>query len=90
MNLNAPGHPGGHSALVRMRLQFAGQTFRISQMGPDFLFVESTIDHPPAVGRIELQVDASHRARDVFLQDGMKAGEHRVALALVPKCAALE
>lgn len=83
MNLNEPAHPGGHSALVRMRLQFAGQTFRISQMGPDFLFVEGTIDHPPAIARIELQVDASHRAWDVFLPEGMRAGEERVELAAV-------
>lgn len=83
MNLNPSAHPGGHSALVRMRLQFAGQTFRISQMGDDFLFVEGTINHPPAIGRIELQVDESHRAWDVFLPEGMRAGEERVALAAV-------
>jgi len=79
----ASAHSGGHSAMVRMRLQFAGQTFRIAQMGADFLFVESTIDHPPGAGRIELQVDASHRAWDVFLPDGMRASEERVALAAI-------
>ena len=71
---------GGHSALVRMRLLVNGTSFRIAQMGPDFLFVESPADHPPARATIELQVDDARRTWEVNLPHGMKAGDERVAL----------
>ena len=66
-----------------MRLRMNGMTFRISQMGADFLFVESTGDYPPTRATIELQVDDVHRAWDVNLPEGMKAGDERVALAAI-------
>jgi hypothetical protein len=72
---------GGHSALVRMRLLLDGRSFRIAQMGPDFLFVESPGDHPPTRATIEMQVDGSQRTWEVNLPQGLKAGEPRVCLA---------
>jgi hypothetical protein len=74
---------GGHSALVRMRLLLNGMSFRIAQMGPDFLFVDSPADHPPTRATIELQVDDSHRTWEVNLPHGMKSGDERVALGAV-------
>ncbi|HLP77761.1 MAG TPA: hypothetical protein VK327_12685 [Candidatus Paceibacterota bacterium] len=73
----------GHSALVRMRLLLNGMSFRITQMGPDFLFVEAPSDHPPMRAVIQLQVDDSHRSWEVNLPRGMKAGDERVVLAPV-------
>lgn len=73
---------GGHSALVRMRLLLNGMSFRIAQMGPDFLFIESPGDHPPARATIEMQVDGSQRAWEVTLPQGMKAGNARVMLGI--------
>jgi len=64
-----------------MRLCVNGLSFRISHMGPDFLFVDSPSDHPPTHGIIELQVDDSQRSWEVNLPNGMKAGDKRVALA---------
>jgi hypothetical protein len=71
---------GGHSALVRMRLYVNGMSFRIAQMGPDFLFVEAPSDHPPARATIELHVDESERSWEVNLPQGMKSGDERVML----------
>jgi hypothetical protein len=64
-----------------MRLRLNGLTFRIAQMGPDFLFVESPSDVPPTHAVIELQVDDAQRSWEVNLPHGMKAGDERVALA---------
>ena len=64
-----------------MRLVLDGMTFRIAQMGPDFLFVESPSDHPPARATIELHVDDSQRCWEVDLPQGMKAGDQRVDIA---------
>jgi hypothetical protein len=69
---------GGHSALVRLLL--SGTTYRISQMGPDFLFIESPGNHPPGRAVIEFQVDDSQHSWEVTLPHGMKAGEERVEL----------
>jgi hypothetical protein len=74
---------GSHSALVRMRLILNGMSFRIAQMGPDFLFVESPSDHSPGPATIELQVDESQRSWEVALPQGMKAGDERVILAAI-------
>ena len=73
---------GGHSALVRMRLLVNGASFRIAQMGPDFLFVESPGDHPPSRATIEMQVDGSQRAWEVTLPLGMKSNSGRVVLGM--------
>jgi hypothetical protein len=63
-----------------MKLLVNGTAFRISQMGPDFLLVESAVDHPPCQAIIELQVDDSRRSWVVRLPYGMRAGEPRVVL----------
>ena len=65
-----------------MRLLLNGTSFRIAQMGPDFLFVESPGDHPPARATIEMQVDDSQRTWEVNLPQGMKAGNGRVLLGI--------
>jgi hypothetical protein len=74
---------GGHSALVRMRLRLNGLSFRIAQMGPDFLFIESPSTHAPARATIELQVDDAQRTWEVDLPQGIKAGDERVMLAAI-------
>ena len=74
---------GGHSALVRIWLHLNGTSFRIAQMGPDFLFIESPRDHPPGRATIELHVDDSHRVWDVHLPDGISTESERVAIAAI-------
>jgi len=39
---------GAHSAQVEMRLIVNGESISITHMGPDFLFIQSAGDHPPA------------------------------------------
>lgn len=64
-----------------MRLLFNGTRFRISQMGPDFLFVDSPVSHPPGRAVIELKVDDAERSWAVILPLGMRQDEQRVELA---------
>ena len=73
---------GAHSARVEMRLIVNGSSVSITQMGPDFLFVESASDHPPGEATIVLQVDDSERQWQVRLPDGISKDAKRVALAL--------
>jgi hypothetical protein len=74
---------GGHSAQVNMQLLVNGKSIRIAQMGPDFLFLDAPVDHPPTNARLVLQVDASERRWDVHLPDGISASSKRVAIAPV-------
>ncbi|MCP5525504.1 MAG: hypothetical protein H7A47_01690 [Verrucomicrobiales bacterium] len=81
--MQVPLSNGGHSARVRMRLHVSGASFPISQMGPDFLLVEAPCEHPPGRGRIELQVDDSHRTWEVDLPEGVKADREEVPVRAV-------
>jgi len=65
-----------------MRLIVNGSSISITQMGPDFLFVESTSDQPPCEATIVLRVDDSERQWRVRLPEGISKGLKRVALAV--------
>jgi hypothetical protein len=64
-----------------MRLVVNGLSLRVAQMGPDFLLVESPVNHPPADASVVLQVDQSERRWRVRLPDGMSASAKRVIIA---------
>lgn len=65
-----------------MFLIVSGSSIGITQMGPDFLFVESGSDHPPSDATIVLRVDASERRWQVRLPNGVSKDAKRVTLAL--------
>lgn len=67
-----------------MRLIVNGMSLRITQMGADFVFVDSATDHPPGEGSIVFRVDDSESQWKVSLPDGVSKDSHRVALALCP------
>ena len=63
-----------------MRLLVNGAALSITQMGPDFLFVESAANYPPGEATIVLQVDQNERRWTVRLPDGISAGSERVTI----------
>lgn len=65
-----------------MRLIVNGSSISITQMGPDFLFVESGSDQLPCEATIVLRVDDSERQWRVRLPEGISKGLKRVALAV--------
>ena len=73
---------GARSAQVEMQLIINGSSISITQMGPDFLFIEGGLDHPPGQATIVLQVDDAERRWQVNLPDGICKGAKRIALAL--------
>jgi hypothetical protein len=72
---------GGHSAQVKMRLLLNGSSMPIMQMGPDFLIVQSPVEHPPTDATIELCIDASERRWPIRLPHGMSAASRAVAIS---------
>ena len=73
----------GHSAQIEMQLLVNGSTLSIGQMGPDFLFLDDPIDHPPADAVIVFSVDGNERRWAVRLPEGIAGGRQRVAIAKV-------
>ena len=65
-----------------MRLHVSGLSLRITHMGPDFVLVESPVDHVPDEACIFLKVDDSESQWRVRLPEGISKDSNRVALAL--------
>ena len=72
---------GAHSAQVEMGLIVNGERVSLTQMGPDFLFVEAGREHPPGYGTIILRVDRNERRWEVWLPDGIRSNQQRVAIS---------
>lgn len=64
-----------------MRLLVNGLSLPVAQMGPDFVLLDSPVNHPPAAASVVLQVDQSERRWNVKLPNGISAGQKRVAIA---------
>jgi hypothetical protein len=71
----------GHSANVVMALLLNGQSLPIAQMGPDFLLLDSPIEHPPAIADVVLSVDGEEERWTVRLPEGIQAARRRVAVS---------
>ena len=70
----------GHSADVRMSLAVNGQSLRIAQLGPHFLILSDSVDHPPADAEIQMSVDGHESRWSVFLADGISQSKSRVVI----------
>ena len=64
-----------------MHLELDGKTLSVGQLGPDFLILDTAIDHPPARGRLFFSVDGNEREWDIHLPEGLSAGSRRVVIA---------
>jgi hypothetical protein len=65
-----------------MRLLVNGLSLRITHMGPDFVLLESPVDHVPGEASISLKVDDSESQWKVRLPEGISKASNRVALVL--------
>ena len=72
---------GGHSAQVKMHLLLNGSSIPVAQMGPDFIILESTTEHPPSDATIELRIDASERRWKVRLPHGISSASRTVTIS---------
>jgi hypothetical protein len=78
----AEHNQGAYSARVNMELIVSGSSISVTHMGPDFILIEPSDDHPPGEATLVLQVDQSERHWQVKLPDGIPGGSKRVALTL--------
>ena len=72
----------GHSADVRMELLLNGAALRIVQLGPDFLILDESANHPPSDAEIALHVDGRERRWHVRLLAGFSADASRIPISI--------
>ena len=73
----------GYSADVRMQLNVNGRSYRIGQLGPDFLILDDHLDLPQAQGEITISIDGQVRRWQVQLPEGMSSAK---ALCPIRRC----
>lgn len=73
--------PDELSAKIRMSLIVNGSTLPIAQLGPDFLLLRETLNHPSTEASIVMQIDGNERQWTVRLPDGLSEGVNRVRIA---------
>ena len=64
-----------------MQLLVNGSTLPIAQLGPDYLILRGTAEHPPTDATIIMRVDANERRWKVRLPEGIAARQERVVMA---------
>ena len=64
-----------------MRLLVNGFSLAVTQMGRDFLLVETPVNHPPTDASVILQVDESERRWNVRLPEGISVASKRVVIS---------
>jgi hypothetical protein len=69
-----------HSADVRIELCVNGHILPVSHLGPDFVVLKDTVEHPPAEAEIALSIDGDESRWRVRLPEGInsKQGKTRI------------
>lgn len=65
-----------------MHLSVNGHVLTIGHLGPDYVILDTPIDHPPANAEISLSVDGKTNRWPVRLVDGLSANCPRSRVAL--------
>ena len=71
-----------HSADVRMHLSVNGHMLSIGHLGPDYLVLDTPIDHPPSDAEISLSVDGKESRWEVKLVDGLSVERARARISI--------
>ena len=71
----------GHSAIVKMHLVVDGRRLRIGQMGPNYLIMDDTLDHPPGEAEIIFSVDGRVEQWTVRLPNGLRSDQNHVLVS---------
>jgi len=67
-----------------MELRLNGHVLPISHLGPDYLILRNSAEHPPADAEIMLSIDGHESRWSVWLADGVSAERRRTRITAVP------
>ena len=63
-----------------MELCLNGHIFPIAQMGPNFIVMRDSINHPPAEAEIAMWIDGREDRWRVRLENGIQAGQRKTVI----------
>ncbi|MHB1426147.1 MAG: hypothetical protein ACYC3I_23535 [Gemmataceae bacterium] len=69
-----------HSADVRIYLHVNGSVLPVAQLGPSFLVLRRSSDHPPCEAEISLSIDGDEKRWTVHLTNGIQVGRRKTAI----------
>jgi hypothetical protein len=69
-----------HSAAVRIELCVNGHILPVSHLGPDFLVLKDTVEHPPAEAEMAMSIDGDESRWWVRLVDGIVTGRRKTRI----------
>jgi hypothetical protein len=64
-----------------MNLLLNGASLPVGQLGPDFLLLRDSVEHPPAKATLVVRVEKTERRWAVRLPEGISATSRRVLIA---------
>lgn len=67
-----------------MELRLNGHVLPMGQLGPDFIILKQSIEHPPTDAEIFLRIDESERRWRVHLAEGISVARRKTKIALLP------
>ena len=67
-----------------MELCVNGHILAIAQLGPNFLVLETPIDHPPVDAEIGMWIDGREDRWRVRLANGIQAGQRKTNISRCP------
>lgn len=79
--MNAIPNKLGYSADVRMQLNVNGFVLAIGQLGPDFIILRDSVDHPPTEAEIVMSIDGEESRWNVELPNGISPERLRTKTA---------
>ena len=71
----------GHSADVQIYLNVNGFVLPVGQLGPEFLILRESTEHPPVEAEIVMSIDGRERRWNVYLPEGISPDKTRTKLA---------
>jgi hypothetical protein len=73
----------GYSADARAHLCVNGHVLPIAQLGPDFLVLRNSEEHPPADAEIVLRIDDDESRWRVHLVNGINATQRKTIISRI-------
>lgn len=64
-----------------MHIEIGGRTLSVAQLGPDFLILETSVEHPPADAILFFSIDGNERRRSIRLPNGISPETKRTLIA---------
>lgn len=71
----------GHSSIVEMRLEVGAVSYRLCEVGSNFVVVDEEVALGPSEAELLVAVDGREHRQRIFLPNGLRRGENVIEAA---------